>query len=423
MTQPSYSGNTSERLHALDNLRAVMMWLGIVLHAAAIYTVQPTPIPWRDQQSSLIADVLVVLIHSFRMPVFFILAGFFVALLVQKRGLRSTFKNRLLRLGAPFALLWPPIFVCTGVLAMLFMHRAVRGTWGIDEALVPHVEGTPKFNTMHLWFIWMLLWLSVATVLVAPLARMVPPVLSRWLSQRFAQVASNVWGLGLLALPLALIGAGYKDGVVTPQGSFLPPLSEWLHNGLFYVFGLALYAQRARLLAYYSQRWARHTAIGLLFFVGPLVLTLMPAQHESLATIPYYTFWSALVYNLCTWFWSVSIVGIILHYVHRLNPLLRYLSQASYWVYLVHLPLTIGFGALLYGAQWSALAKLVINITATSAVSLLSYHLLVRSTRLGALLTGQRHPFSLFGARSQAAAAFATSPTSPTDQPRHPLGL
>ena len=89
----------SGRLHALDNLRAVMMWLGIVLHVGIIYTYNPLPLPlpWHDQKTSLLADWLVALIHSFRMPVFFILAGFFVVLLVHGRGVGGMLANRLKR--------------------------------------------------------------------------------------------------------------------------------------------------------------------------------------------------------------------------------------------------------------------------------------------------------------------------------------
>ena len=75
-----------ERLYALDNLRAAMMWLGIVLHVAVIYIAGPSPLPWRDNQTTPTADLLMAFIHAFRMPVFFILAGFFVALLIERRG-------------------------------------------------------------------------------------------------------------------------------------------------------------------------------------------------------------------------------------------------------------------------------------------------------------------------------------------------
>src|SRR5262245_36432202 len=74
----------SGRLHSLDNLRAVMMWLGIVLHAAVNHiTVPIAAIPWRDRAVAPAADLIFIFIHSFRMPVFFIVAGFFVALLAR----------------------------------------------------------------------------------------------------------------------------------------------------------------------------------------------------------------------------------------------------------------------------------------------------------------------------------------------------
>ena len=49
-----------------------------------------------------VADLLAAFIHTFRMPVFFILAGFFVALLLQSRGPAGLAAHRLRRLGLPF---------------------------------------------------------------------------------------------------------------------------------------------------------------------------------------------------------------------------------------------------------------------------------------------------------------------------------
>lgn len=69
---------------------------------------------------------------------------------------------------------------------------------------------------------------------------------------------------------------------------------------------------------------------------------------------------------------------------------MRYLAESSYWVYLVHMPMTIGFGALLFGLPLPAGVKMLVNISATTALSLVSYHWLVRSTAVGLLLNGKR---------------------------------
>ncbi len=384
-----------DRLCALDNLRAVMMWLGVVLHVAVIYMVAPSPLPWHDNQSSELADLLVVLIHSFRMPVFFILAGFFVTMLVQRRGVNGMLKNRLMRLGLPFALLWPVLYAACGVLALLFVHRMVRGAWGLDPSLIPPRDDAPKWNTLHLWFLWMLMWFSVFTAALTPLAQLAPSALRAWLSAAFDRLAGSAWGVALLALPLAVLGASYKDGIVTASGAFIPPLAEWLHNGLFYLFGLALYGQRERLLALYQRRWLAYACAGLLCFVAALTLVSLKRDHG--VTIPNFTFWFALAYNACTWLWSFALIGLFLRYVSRPHWVLSYLAQSSYWVYLIHMPATIGFGALLYGSALPAVAKITLNIIATTAVALLSYHLLVRSTPVSNLLNGRRYPFAGLG--------------------------
>ncbi|HEU4776553.1 MAG TPA: acyltransferase family protein, partial [Telluria sp.] len=76
----------SARLHAFDNLRATMMWLGIVLHVCVNHLDGPSTLPWKDPQSTPVADLLLIFIHAFRMPVFFILAGYLAAMMVDTRG-------------------------------------------------------------------------------------------------------------------------------------------------------------------------------------------------------------------------------------------------------------------------------------------------------------------------------------------------
>ena len=128
-TPPRPICQAPQRLHALDHLRAAMMWLGIVLHVCVVYMASPSPLPWHDDQSTPLADLLVAGIHAFRMPLFFILAGFFVALLVQQRGLAGMAWHRLRRLGLPFAVFWPPLLAATALLGLLFLHRMAYGTW------------------------------------------------------------------------------------------------------------------------------------------------------------------------------------------------------------------------------------------------------------------------------------------------------
>ena len=69
--------NQSGRLYALDGLRAVMMFLGVVIHSFESFVTFPLAAwTYSDPMTSFVADIIVVFIHAFRMPVFLSLPAF-----------------------------------------------------------------------------------------------------------------------------------------------------------------------------------------------------------------------------------------------------------------------------------------------------------------------------------------------------------
>jgi peptidoglycan/LPS O-acetylase OafA/YrhL len=92
----------TERRSDLDALRAVAMLLGIVLHAALSFF----PSFWMvaDSRQDPAFGTLVSVIHGFRMPVFFVMSGFFSAMLLQRRGRGALVKHRFRRVFLPLLL-------------------------------------------------------------------------------------------------------------------------------------------------------------------------------------------------------------------------------------------------------------------------------------------------------------------------------
>ena len=78
------------------------MLLGIALHAGLSFT----PFPWavQDERQSNFFWFLFAAIHGFRMPVFFVLSGFFTAMLWRGRGLKPVLSHRFRRVLLPFLL-------------------------------------------------------------------------------------------------------------------------------------------------------------------------------------------------------------------------------------------------------------------------------------------------------------------------------
>ena len=110
--------NTGGRIHGLDLLRGILMLLGIVLHCAMRGE-------WYDHENAAATAFtltgIVDTIHTFRMPAFFLISGFFGALLWQKRGAGPMMGNRVRRILWPFlvflVVLWPIVVFC-GALAI-----------------------------------------------------------------------------------------------------------------------------------------------------------------------------------------------------------------------------------------------------------------------------------------------------------------
>jgi hypothetical protein len=272
---------------------------------------------------------------------------------------------------------------------MVYLHIAAYGTPGIDMSLMPkRPGGASPLNTMHMWFIYYLIWFCVlAAGITASLGRL-PAAVRSGIDSGFLVLASRWWGPLLLTIPLAIIGSFYRAGMLAATGSFMPNLSELVHHGLFFAFGMLMYRHQDALFAVYTKRcWAYLAAGGVLFVMAlGAFKTFLDAPQT-----PYIAVLIAFIYNLASWLWSFALLGLFLRFVSTQNRVLRYVSESSYWVFLVHMLGTIGFGALFYTLPIWPFTKMALNILATTALCLLTYQLLVRYTLIGVLLNGRRH--------------------------------
>lgn len=90
----------NERRHDLDALRASAMMLGIIYHGALSLALG---FPWFVQDPSANGAMYVFQswVHGFRMPLFFIISGFFTAMLWKKRGAGALVSHRFRRVFLP----------------------------------------------------------------------------------------------------------------------------------------------------------------------------------------------------------------------------------------------------------------------------------------------------------------------------------
>ena len=384
----------TERLHGLDGLRGAALLLGVVLHAALSFF--PAQI-WivADDQKSVWASGLFFVIHLFRMGSFFLIAGLFAHMMLKRRGVMGFIKDRMVRIAGPLAAFWGPVLA--GIVAVLIWNASLMGLTAADAPPPPKYDWT-NIPLTHLWFLWVLLWFYAALVIgqavVARLDR--AGRLARGLD-RLAGGLIAPWGPLVLGAPLALALWFEPNwiaffGIPTPDAGLVPETSALIGFGL--AFGVGALLDRRRDLLKRMEVWAPVWS-GLALGAGTTALMLSggPTPVLTPMTDPASKAMTAAAFGVATYASMFAVVGLALRFWSGHSALRRYLADASYWIYILHLPLVMA--AQVVVKDWPLVwpVKLAIVVVGVMAVCLASYELTVRHGFMGRWLNGRRVPW------------------------------
>jgi ABC-type multidrug transport system ATPase subunit/peptidoglycan/LPS O-acetylase OafA/YrhL len=399
------------RLHALDAVRGFALLLGVAFHASLSFMPGWPPGIWSmvdNSPSQFLSDVGFVS-HIFRMSLFFFIAGFFGRLLYHKLGARGFWTNRAKRILVPLVCGW----------VVLFPLIAWIWTVGISKALggappAPPPEMPPGwFPLTHLWFLYELLLLYVAVIALRALVvrfdgaqklrNLVDTMVVNSIRMRIAVFTLGIPVAGaLMALPFWF----FWQGIPTPDQSLIPQLPATVGFGTAFIFGWLVNRSGSALDAI-TRGWFVHLVLGIVA-TGWLLHTMhaTPMAQPGLTKTLF-----ALVFGVAVWGWLLGLTGAALRFLSNYSATRRYIADASYWIYLAHLPVVaalavwVGHWPLHWGVKYPFI------LVTSFAVLFLSYHFLVRPTFIGKLLNGRKYP------RRQGSA----TPSAPTT-PVAPIG-
>jgi glucan biosynthesis protein C len=376
------SSTKSERIYSLDALRAIMMLLGIVLHAGITYGKidYQTAWPLKDTSTNLVFDLLIALIHSFRMPVFFVTAGYFGALLFYKKGPWRMITNRINRIVFPFIaaviIIYPLV-----VLAFSFSALAISGE---PNPLAKGIQGILAGNFLpykvaHLWFLYFLVIFSFASWLIALIFNK-STRFTNIVNSAFRYVIRTFW-LRVLTMSLIFFACYYilDTYFLFTNTTFKIEPVTLITYFLFYETGWMLY--KADSLKQLSSYPLLQLSIAiLLFFV--LNLTKWSEDVTSLHI-------KQLINAASGSFFIFGFLALFIKYFSSYSRRLRYLMDASYYVYIIHLPIVAFVPGLLAPYALAASVKFTIVFVVTCVTCFTSYHYTVRRTIIGKFLNGR----------------------------------
>jgi glucan biosynthesis protein C len=335
------------------------------------------PFPWHVKNNELNSTYIyayTLLVGNWMMPIFFAVSGISAFYALQKRSASGFLKERLLRLGLPLLF---GVFILTP--PQVYMERVSHQQFnGSLWRFLPHIfdgvyldiggQGNFSFFGLHLWFLFVLLIFSCIAV----------PLLVR----RQGASTQKPFGVAkfiLLLLPMLIIGT-ILNGIAN--------LGGW---GLFFYLAIFLYGYFAfsdlNFIVFVRKTGMWTGAISIVstvIFMGWSLGFGIPQD----GTIPSLLFSLLRVVNV--WFSLFFIFYLGDRYLRGSNRFLRYTSEASMPLYVIHQPVIVLLGFLIYTLDWSVSLKFFFLVSTTCLVILFLYHVIIKKLDLLRVLFGMK---------------------------------
>ncbi|MDO6414675.1 acyltransferase family protein [Sphingomonas sp. BIUV-7] len=364
----------SQRQHYWDVTRAFLMLLGLPYHVAMLYH----PGGWIvavDRESPLLGAIA-AFIHLFRMPAFFVVAGYFAALLLARREAGTWVRSRFFRLGVPLItslIVLVPVLNMLGELSGRAPHAAFA-EWKYQTAT------SGGYWVRHLWFLIVLLYLSALSAGAVALF----PSLAGW------QLADRRDGALARWLPLAMLGiaaviglveAGgielfYRAGLNTNLVQQILRLDDLIMAAPFFLFG-AFLQRSPRLLDAFGKP-------SLPMLAGAIVSVVAGILYAEQAWPPLGRFIGGVA--------AVAMTQVVVSGARALfdrpSRAVQRLVAGSFVIYLFHLPILIGLYDLAKRADLAPAIGFPVILLLTFGLSWAVWRVVERSPALNLLFNG-----------------------------------
>ena len=315
----------TDRFHSLDFLRALALLMGVLLHVLVLFLE-----PADGSEPRLGASIIFIWIHTWRMPLFMLLAGFFTAFSLAKRDVGNYALNRLIRLGAPILLLWSVIPAIDEAATELFKIPELI-SW-----LLYDVPFTLRLD--HLWFLYYLLLFYGVLLLLKSIN---PKIFSFISDYKLSLTRVLILWLPILILlsPLNKPTGGILGDIPTTFGEV--NIGSMLFMASFFIIGIQIHKNSQFLETLKRFRfWLPSLIVSSLIPIA--LLGWGGFKDEPFAFSGPLEMW--IVNGLAgsaTLLLVLSIMGFAMHQISSSGQMLRWLVKLSYPIYVFHLMFVI----------------------------------------------------------------------------------
>ncbi|MBT7369933.1 MAG: acyltransferase family protein [Gammaproteobacteria bacterium] len=373
---------TTTRRYELDWLRVLAFGVLIYFHAAIFFVPGGLPLI-QNTETSPVLKVFIEISTQFRLALLFFISGVGVFFARRRRSEKAFIWERSQRLLIPFFV--GLVFV---VPPMVYTEKVFLGEFaGSLLAFYPLVFTTglyPEGNLSwhHFWFV-VYLYLFCLLGLGA----------FRKLGELSGEESDRLFGrfsgpgiflvIPLLTVPEWLLRAAFPG--------FRNLIHDWASFTLWFLVFLAGYIIAGRQQLLEDIRQLRYlSTLGLLTATISLYLLFggpWPDFSRYEFIVPAYLIWCALRVSMI-WCAILTCLGFAGQYLRVGNPVLSYLNEAVYPLFILHLTTLVVLGYFIVPLSWSLWLKYLILTSATFALILVFYQVAIRPFNVMRLLFG-----------------------------------
>lgn len=306
------------RYYYLDSARAIFMILGVFYHTALIYS---NDIIWRvsSSYSNIFFDLFSQFLHLFRMDGFYIIAGFFSALILKKKGLNFFLKDRVVRFMIPM------FFI--GFTLNYYMNRLSYNKEYNNDFILYLLKGE---WLGHLWFLGnLIIYILISVLLIIKYEKSIENL-------KIKKTYNLIFVFCLLSFIFYSIG--YVFDKILIDRIFFITFSNLFEYFPSFIFGLYLYFHKK-----YLEKILSINILKKYFFISIPVFIIYFYIHTYLDHIFFLKIISIFLGILLSIVFSLYFIKLFknINYLNQYNKNINKLAQSSYTIYLLHQPFII----------------------------------------------------------------------------------
>lgn len=313
------------------------MLLGIPFHASLIYR----EVEWTISapQSSETLQFLAGISNSFRMPAFFIVAGFFAYLTLTKTSPNSWLKSRTIKIGTPY------IFATLTLIPLQIFIS--------DGA-----EGLKQFGRHWIDYLWFLVNIIFYNTLLTIIYKRRESPLVNEITTKITQITPSPTNVLLATICIttyivAIAGSMKIISIIPNTDMLVWLLRNILNYAPFFCFGILL-AARPILLQKFTRPNPTCTIIAIL---SSLLYAATWMNNPIIKSI---------AFPICGFFASQCIFALAYKHFNYSNKLIQELSKGAFSIYLLHHPIIVIAGtAIITTTLPTAIQFFLITMAAT----------------------------------------------------------